>query len=71
MRVRGRDTPLVALLVRAARARLTASTVRHVCACGSWFLRSLLFLSQDLPRPFAKLRALDLEVAAADVVKAL
>jgi hypothetical protein len=28
-------------------------------------------LSQDLPRPFAKLRALDLDKAAADVVAAL
>jgi hypothetical protein len=37
-----------------------------------WFLScGLLLCAQDLPRPFAKLRALDLDKAAADVVAAL
>ena len=68
VRVRGRDAPLVALLVRAAKRAATADTSR----VGSVVSESLAFLfAQDLPRPFAQLRALDLDKAAADVVAAL
>ncbi len=72
VRVQGKEAPLVSLLVRRSSAMRMRTLTPLLCA---WLaLRRLMpnaLARQALPRPFAALRALDLEATAAEVLAAL